>query len=190
MQSPWAPRGRQQHYFLKTLLGMTHIALLCRLYPPVQQSPSSGCEAPPSQNWGWQSCADPTWACWARFGQDWGQRRYPSYRHFCWPHSKARLGEWEQAVGEGKKHLQQGGWKHEELLAPALSPQSTHLQKLDHHSSFTLPGQHFCSVSGPGCLSAARRHPSCHCPCPGESHCAERESHSQSGWQRECLSPG
>lgn len=74
--------------------------------------------------------------------------------------------------------------------ASTESRQSTHLQQLDHRSSFTLPGQYFCSVSGPGCLSAARLHPSCHCLCPGENHCAERASRSQSGWQMECLSPG
>lgn len=74
--------------------------------------------------------------------------------------------------------------------ASTESRQSTHLQKLDHHSSFTLPGQYFCSVSGPGCLSAAHLRPSCYCLCPGESHCAERANRSRSGWQMERLSPG
>lgn len=53
MQSPWAPRARQQHYSWKhcwewqTLLSSAGSTLPTWL-PALQQSPSSGCEAPPS----------------------------------------------------------------------------------------------------------------------------------------------
>lgn len=74
--------------------------------PNIQQSPSSGCAAPPSPEATTKRVAELSLACWARSGQGWGKRRwYPRHRHFSWAYSTARLREWEQAVGEGNKHI-------------------------------------------------------------------------------------
>lgn len=96
----------------KTLLGVTDMALPCwpDLHPYSKAQPQAVKHLPLPPEATTEREAELCWphalpACWAHFGQDWGKRRYPRYKHCSWPYSKARLREWEQAVGEGKKHI-------------------------------------------------------------------------------------